>query len=75
MYRPLVQAELVQNSIEKFAAELKVQIELWKKEEAAPSASDNSHCTPCQHAFYSIKFANKVRCNKCGAEFPLISTC
>ena len=39
MYRPLTQAVLVQNSMEKFAQELKLQIELWKKEEAAPSAS------------------------------------
>jgi hypothetical protein len=42
MYRPLTQAVLVQNSIESFAKELKEQIELWKKEESAPSASNNT---------------------------------
>ena len=29
----------------------------------------------CQHSFYAVRFAGIVRCNKCEAEFPLISTC
>jgi len=28
----------------------------------------------CQHSFYAVQCANIVRCNKCGAEFLLIST-
>lgn len=37
--------------------------------------ASNKESTQCQHVFYSIKFAGKVRCNKCEAEFPVISTC
>jgi len=54
---------------------LDMSIKSLEKEEGSPSASDNSHCTPCQHAFYLINFSGKVRCNKCEAEFPVISTC
>lgn len=37
--------------------------------------ANNKQSTPCQHSFYAVRCANIVRCNKCGAEFKLISTC
>lgn len=37
--------------------------------------SHNKQSVQCQHSFYAVRCADIVRCNKCGAEFPLISTC
>jgi hypothetical protein len=38
-------------------------------------SSYNKQSVQCQHSFYAVRCANIVRCNKCGTEFPLISTC
>jgi hypothetical protein len=35
----------------------------------------NKQSVQCQHSFYAVRCAGIVRCTKCGAEFPLISTC
>jgi hypothetical protein len=40
-----------------------------------PYTSHNKQSVQCQHSFYAVRFAGIVRCNKCNAEFPLISTC
>ena len=37
--------------------------------------ASNKQSVQCQHSFYAVRFAGIVRCNKCEAEFPLISTC
>jgi len=43
--------------------------------EESTNSSHNKQSVQCQHSFYAVRCANIVRCNKCGAEFPLISTC
>jgi len=42
---------------------------------AGEPGTANKQSVQCQHSFYAVRCANIVRCNKCEAEFPLISTC